>query len=234
MRPTPPPPTLRTVLLDLDGTLADTAPDLAYALNRLREEEGRAPLPYEVIRAAVSHGSSALVRLGFGDVTDETAFAALRQRLLDRYHRHLARDTRLFAGMDALLQYVEDNGLNWGVVTNKPAFLTDPLMAALGLAARAACIVSGDTTAYCKPHPEPLLHACRLAGSAAAECVYIGDAERDIRAGRAAGMHTLAATFGYLGEADRPQEWGADALVDDPAAIIRWLAQHRVRSVTVS
>lgn len=226
-------PLIRTVLLDLDGTLADTAPDLAYALNLLREQEDRAALPYDAIRAVVSHGSSALVRLGFGDVTDETKFAALRTRLLDTYHAHLARGTRLFAGMDDLLRYIEDNGLNWGVVTNKPAFLTDPLMAALNLAARAACIVSGDTTAHCKPHPEPLLHACRLAGSPAAECVYIGDAERDIRAGRAAGMRTLAATFGYLGADDRPAEWSADALVDSPAAIVEWLGRQGVRPITV-
>lgn len=219
----------RTVLLDLDGTLADTAPDLAYALNKLREQEARAPLPYDIIRPVVSHGSSALVRLGFSDVTDEVAFAALRQRLLDLYHRHLARGTRLFAGMDEVLRYIDHNGLNWGVVTNKPAFLTEPLMAALGIAARAVCIVSGDTTPYCKPHPEPLLHACRLAGSPAAQCVYIGDAERDIRAGRDAGMATLVATYGYLAADDRPETWGADALVDHPGAIIHWLEGRRTR-----
>lgn len=222
---------IRTVLLDLDGTLADTAPDLAYALNVVREEHGRAPLPYDAVRPVVSHGSSALVRLGFSDVTDEPAFAKLRQRLLDVYHQHLARGTRLFDGMDDVLRHVDESGLNWGVVTNKPAFLTEPLMAALGVAARAACIVSGDTTPYCKPHPEPLLHASRLTGSAPAECVYVGDAERDIRAGRAAGMWTLAATFGYLGADDRPHAWGADALVDRPSAILDWLAARRAANL---
>lgn len=221
---------LRTVLFDLDGTLADTAPDLAYALNALREEQGRPPLPYEDIRQIVSQGSSALVRLAFGDVTDEAAFAALRQRLLDVYHCHLARSTRLFEGMDDVLRYIDDTGLNWGVVTNKLAFLTEPLMAALGIAARAACIVSGDTTPKCKPHPEPLLYACRLAGSTAAQCVYVGDAERDIRAGRAAGMPTLAATFGYIGADDRPESWGADHLIDHPIDIIRWLESRRTVS----
>lgn len=220
------PLTVRTVLLDLDGTLADTAPDLAYALNELRAEQGRAPLPYTAIRPVVSHGSTALLRLGFSDISDDGAFAALRQRLLTLYGEHIARATTLFAGMDEVLHYVERHGLRWGVVTNKPAFLTEPLMAALGLATRAACMVSGDTTAYCKPHPEPLLHACRTVGSSAAECVYIGDAERDIRAGRAAGMRTLAATFGYLGADDRPDSWGADALVERPGAIIEWLANN--------
>lgn len=218
-----------TVLLDLDGTLADTAPDLAHALNVLRKEQGRAPLPYELIRPVVSHGTSALVRLGFGDVGEDAALTALRQRLLDLYHRHLARGTRLFAGMEDLLAHIEQHGLKWGVVTNKPGFLTQPLMAALGLAARASCVVSGDSTAHCKPHPEPLLHACRLAGSAAARCVYVGDAERDIRAGRAAGMATLVATFGYLGQADQPETWGADGLVQHPADIVRWLDAHRGR-----
>lgn len=219
----PAPPAVRTVLLDLDGTLADTAPDLAYALNVLREEQGRAPLPYEDVRPVVSHGTSALVRLGFGDVSDDETYTALRQRLLELYHRHLARGTRLFDGMDMLLAELERRGLAWGVVTNKPAFLTEPLMAALGLSVRAACIVSGDTTAHCKPHPEPLLHACRLAGSAPEHCVYIGDAERDIQAGRAAGMATLVAAFGYLGPDDRPERWGADGLLDRPGDVLRWL-----------
>lgn len=216
-------PGLRTVLFDLDGTLADTAPDLAYALNALLTEQGRAPLPYAAIRPVVSHGATALVRLGFAVATESAEFSALRQRLLDLYQYNVARETRLFDGMPAVLQHIEDAGLNWGVVTNKPAFLTEPLMRALDLATRAICIVSGDTTARRKPHPDPLLHACRLAGSAAAQCLYIGDAERDIQAGRDAGMPTLVAAFGYLGADDRPETWGADGLVHQPADIIRWL-----------
>jgi len=216
-------PSIRTVLFDLDGTLADTAPDLAYALNCLLREQERAPLPYETIRPVVSHGATALVRLGFGLSSDDPVFAALRERLLSLYQQHLARETRLFDGMAELLDFIEQRGMNWGVVTNKPAFLTQPLMAALGLAERAACIVSGDTTANKKPHPEPLLHACRLAGSKAAQCLYVGDAQRDIRAGHNAGMPTLVALFGYIGGEDHPETWGADALIGDPAEIIAWI-----------
>jgi phosphoglycolate phosphatase len=214
---------IRTVLFDLDGTLADTAPDLAYALNALLREQGRAPLPFEVIRPAVSHGATALVKLGFSLDPAEPLFAALRERLLSLYQQHLARETRLFPGMPELLVELERRGLHWGVVTNKPAFLTQPLMAALGLHARAACIVCGDTTANKKPHPEPMLHACRLAGSTAEQCLFVGDAERDIRAGRTAGMATLVALFGYISPEDQPQSWGADGLITEPAAVLPWL-----------
>ena len=214
---------IRTVLFDLDGTLADTAPDLAFALNCLLREQERTPLPYEVIRPVVSHGAMALVKLGFAIDPAEPAFSTLRERLLSLYQQHLAQETRLFQGMAELLDEIEGLGMNWGVVTNKPAFLTQPLMAALGLAERAACIVSGDTTAKRKPHPAPLLHACQLAGSEAAQCLYVGDAERDIRAGREAGMATLVALFGYIGPQDKPEAWGASGLVTDPAAIIPWI-----------
>jgi 2-phosphoglycolate phosphatase len=219
-------PGIHTVLFDLDGTLADTAPDLAYALNCLLREQERPPLPFETIRPAVSHGATALVKLGFGLSPEQPLFSALRDRLLSLYQQHLARETRLFEGMAELLAFIEEQGMNWGVVTNKPAFLTEPLTAALGIAGRAACIVSGDTTAKKKPHPQPLLHACRLAGSQAGQCLYVGDAERDIRAGHRAGMPTLVALFGYIGNADRPEDWGADALVRTPGDIAAWLERH--------
>jgi phosphoglycolate phosphatase len=214
---------LRTVLFDLDGTLADTAPDLAYALNRVLEEQGRAPLPFDVIRPVVSHGGLALTRLGFGIGPEHPDFAARRQRLLDIYRDNIARETRLFPGMAELLDTIEQRDMNWGVVTNKPAWLTEPLMAALGLDKRAACIVSGDTCTNRKPHPEPMLHACHLAGSLAHHCVYVGDAERDIEAGRRAGMNTLVALFGYIGDSDRPQDWGADAMLETPQLIREWI-----------
>jgi 2-phosphoglycolate phosphatase len=211
-------PGIRTVLFDLDGTLADTAPDLAYALNCLLREQEQAPLPYERIRPVVSNGATALVKLGFAIDPAEPLFAALRDRLLSLYQQHLARETRLFDGMAELLAFIEQQGMNWGVVTNKPAFLTQPLMKALGLSERAACIISGDTTANKKPHPGPLLHACRLAGSAAEQC-----AERDVRAGNLAGMRTLVALFGYIGDHAHPEEWGADALMAAPGDIIAWI-----------
>jgi phosphoglycolate phosphatase len=218
------PQPIRTVLFDLDGTLADTAPDLAFALNQVLIEQGREPLPFETIRPVVSNGGLALTRLGFGIDAEHPDFPPLYQRLLDIYRANIARETTLFPGMAELLDSIEHNNMNWGVVTNKPAWLTDPLMAALGLSERAACIVSGDTCTNRKPHPESILHGCQLAGSEAAQCVYIGDAQRDIEAGNRAGMTTIVALFGYIDENDTPHDWQADVLLETPEAITQWLA----------
>lgn len=221
----PLPHSIRTILFDLDGTLLDTAPDLADALNRVLIEQNRDPLPFEIIRPHVSHGSIALIRAGF-DIDPETEpFEALRQRLLEIYRNNLANRTRLFPGTGNLLSEIEQRGMNWGVVTNKPAWLTEPLLEQLKLASRAACIVSGDTTARSKPDPMPMLHACELAGSEAAQCLYVGDAQRDIEAGRNAGMKTLVALYGYIDEDDNPQSWGADSMVQHPDEILAWLAR---------
>ena len=214
---------IRTILFDLDGTLADTAHDLAYALNSVLKEQGLAPLPFETIRPVVSHGGIALIKLGFGIEQDNSEFEPLRQRLLDIYRDNIARETTLFPGMAELLDNIENSDRNWGVVTNKPSWLTEPLMEALGLTGRAACIVSGDTCNNRKPHPEPILHGCELAGSHAEQCLYVGDAERDIEAGRRAGLHTIVALFGYIGEQDKPLEWNADALLNTPAEIFDWI-----------
>lgn len=215
-----------TVLFDLDGTLADTAPDLAAALNRVLRDHGHAPLPFAQIRPEVSHGAAALIRLGFGSEPGGPGFDALRQELLDAYSAEIACETRLFPGMPELLETLETRGLRWGVVTNKPAFLTEPLLLALDLSHRAACIVSGDTLAHSKPHPAPMLHACACVGTQPKHCVYVGDAERDIQAGRAAGMHTLVARFGYIDAAIDPTRWAADAMVDSPLEILDWLEQR--------
>ncbi len=215
---------LTTVLFDLDGTLADTAPDLADALNGVLVEQGREPLPFERIRPVVSHGGLALIQLGFGMNPEDDGFAPLRERLLAIYRANIARRTRLFPGMAALLEALEAQGLNWGVVTNKPAWLTEPLLEALELRHRAAAVVSGDTLPERKPHPAPMHLACREAETPPAACIYVGDAARDIEAGRAAGMLTLVALWGYLGEQDRPTDWGADGLVETPEAILDWLA----------
>ena len=214
---------VKTVLFDLDGTLADTAPDLANALNAVLMANGREPLPFEAIRPAVSHGGMALIQLGFNLEPDNPDFEPLRRQLLEHYAAHIADETQLFPGMENVLEALEADGRNWGVVTNKPGWLTEPLLDALGLLPRAACVVSGDTLPERKPDPAPLHHACRLAGSQTAECVYIGDAERDILAGRQAGMPTLVARFGYLGEDDRPETWGAHGMVDRPDEILHWL-----------
>jgi len=214
---------IRTILFDLDGTLADTAPDLAYALNTLLQERGKATLPYETIRPVASHGAAGLIELGFGIARDTPRFAPLRERFISIYQAHLTRETRLFPGMRELLDQLVARGLNWGIVTNKPAFLTDPLVEQLGLDEDAACVVSGDTTANRKPHPQPMLHACQLAGSKPEECLYVGDAARDIEAGNAAGMQTLVALFGYIGAQDHPETWGANGLIRAPEEILDWL-----------
>ncbi|MFC1748579.1 HAD family hydrolase [Pseudomonadota bacterium] len=214
---------IRTVLFDLDGTLADTAPDLAFALNSVLEELGRRPLSYDVIRPIVSHGSNALIYLAFELDPGDEGFDPIRDRLLEIYSSNIARETSLFPGMDTVLETLESHGINWGVVTNKPGYLTDPLMKALGLYDRASCVVSGDTTSKCKPHPEPMHYAALMVGSEPAQCLYIGDAKRDIEAGRNAGMPTLAALFGYIGDHDSPDEWGADASINAPLEILERL-----------
>lgn len=222
---------INTVLFDLDGTLADTAPDLAAALNRVLLDQGCEPLPFSRIRPEVSNGAAALVRLGFGLAAGDAGFDALRQALLDEYSDHIAAETRLFPGMADVLTGIEQRGMKWGVVTNKPAFLTDPLLAALQVAERAACVVSGDTLPQRKPDPAPMLHACLATGSDPEHCVYVGDAERDIVAGRRAGMRTLAARFGYIGDGIDLSEWRADAIVDSPLDILVWLEEQGARAV---
>ena len=216
--------TITTVLFDLDGTLADTGPDLADALNVVLAERNQPTLPYDRVRPHVSHGANAMLKLGFGLTPDHDGFLPLRERFLAIYRDNIARHTRLFPGMDTVLDTLEARQLRWGVVTNKPGWLTEPLMRELGLAHRAACIVSGDTTANRKPHPEPMLYACRVTASLAPQCLYIGDARRDIEAGRRAGMATLAALFGYIGEDDLPEQWGADDMIEKPEQILEWLA----------
>ena len=217
---------IRTVLFDLDGTLADTAPDLAHALNALLREEGRPELPYETIRPEVSHGATLLVKLGFGVAQGDPEFDRLRERYLALYAENLCRHTRPFNGIEPLLQALQRQGINWGIVTNKPAFLTDPLVTGLHLDPAPACVVSGDTVANRKPHPEPMLHACAAAGSRPEQCLYVGDAERDIQAGKQAGMKTLIALFGYIGRSETPDRWGADGMIRTPIDVLDWINDH--------
>ncbi len=221
----PTPESLRTVLFDLDGTLVDTAPDLAAALNRVRAEESLEALPLEHIRPSVSHGSRAMVCHGFGIAPEHPDYERLCKRFLEHYAADLSSATRLFAGMEAVLDRIEQLGLSWGIVTNKPAYLTDPLIAALNLASRAACVVSGDTTAQRKPHPAPVLYACEVVGSAPGNCLYVGDAQRDIEAGTRAGTGTVAALFGYILPTDDPLSWGADIAIESPGDLLACLPQ---------
>ena len=214
---------MRLILFDLDGTLLDTAPDLGAALNQQRAEHKLPPLPAERIRPLVSHGSPALLKLGFGIQPQDSRYAGMRARLLEIYRAHLTRETRFFPGAEALLDALERRGLCWGIVTNKPTVLTEPLVAAFGLHTRAACVVSGDTTPRRKPHPDQLLHACTLADCSPHQTVYVGDAERDVQAAHAAGMRAMVALYGYIGAEDQPQNWQADGLLVEPADLLGWL-----------
>jgi len=217
---------ITAVLFDLDGTLLDTAPDMTNALNMLLEDEGKAPLSYEHCRDFVSHGSIAMITLGFGNQlinTNEEEFERLRQRFLDLYEQNLCVDTKLFDGMDETLHFLEEQGVHWGIVTNKPAFLTDPLLEQMQLDTRACSIVSGDTLPQRKPDPAPLYRAANECGCLATECIYVGDAERDIEAGNRANMQTLLASYGYIDSAQTPINWGANGIVEGPEEILDWI-----------
>ena len=204
------------VLFDLDGTLADTAPDLAAVANRMRAVRGLAPLPYDELRPLASHGARGLIGKALGVAQQESGFVTLRDEFFTTYEAALCVHSRLFEGMEAVLGAIETRGARWGIVTNKMMRFTDPLVAALGLRERAACVVSGDTTPHAKPHPAPLLHALTACEVAAGAAVYVGDDLRDIEAGRAAGMATVAVRYGYLGEGRPIEDWGADRIVATP------------------
>ena len=211
------------VLFDLDGTLADSAPDLAHALNRVRAERGLPPVAVESLRAHASSGARGLIGAGMGITPEHPEFAALRDAFLRHYELGLARSTRLFAGVAPLLDAIEARGLPWGIVTNKHARFTVPVVAALALGSRAGVVVSGDTTPHAKPHPAPLLHAAQALGVAPAACVYVGDDLRDVEAGRAAGMPTIVAGYGYMGNGSDPRQWPATGWIDEPLDLLDWL-----------
>ncbi|NOQ82064.1 MAG: HAD-IA family hydrolase [Methylophaga sp.] len=211
------------ILFDLDGTLVDTAPDLAFALNTLLEQEGYSALPYDDIRPVASHGSAGLLGLGFGISTEDKNYSPLQKRFLQLYQDNIARETALFDGMEEVLLALEKANIAWGVVTNKPAFLTEPLLEQLNLSHRAGCIVSADTTPFSKPHPAPMLHACEIIQHQPELCLYIGDAKRDIEAGKNANMQTVTALYGYLSEQDDPDSWLADTVIKHPRDILQWL-----------
>ena len=210
----------QAVLFDLDGTFADTAPDLANALNTTLVYFGRPALSLERIRPAVSHGGAALIRVGFQMEPGDPGFEERRQYLLQVYLQNICEQTRLFEGMDRVLDNLARNRIPWGIVTNKPAWLTDPLMAALPLPQNSDCIVSGDTCEHSKPHPEPILHACKLLQAEPVKTLYVGDAERDLVAGRAAGNTTVCALFGYIQPEDRPEDWPADHYIDQATDLL--------------
>jgi phosphoglycolate phosphatase len=207
----------RAILFDLDGTLADTAPDLAGAMNHVRAARGLAPTPYELLRPVASAGARGLIGASFGLKPEDDGFAELRTAFLDTYENAIAIDTRLFDGIERLLDEMQTRNIGWGIVTNKAARFTDLLVPKIGLG-HAGCVVSGDTTPHSKPHPAPLLEAARRLGVPPGQCWYVGDDLRDIQAGRAAGMRTVAASWGYCGHVE-PETWEADAIAASPLEV---------------
>ncbi|MCQ8106099.1 phosphoglycolate phosphatase [Methylomonas sp. SURF-2] len=213
---------LDCVLFDLDGTLVDTAPDLISCLNQTLLEHGYPAVPAAEVKPSISLGALAMIQRATQNL-DAARQQQLLDHMLDCYQDNIAEHSRFFDGMSETLETIEALGLKWGVVTNKRERFTLPLMEALNLSRRAACIISGDTTANSKPHPEPMLAACRQAGVNPQNCVYIGDASHDITAGKNANMRTLAALYGYIKDSDQPENWGADALIEEPRQLQQWI-----------
>lgn len=209
---------IAAVLFDLDGTFADTAPDLGRAINAMRTARGLTPVALADTRRVTSLGARGLLGVGFGIGPRDTDYDAMRAEFLQIYENNLCCDTVLFPGMAELVDRLEQRSVVWGIVTNKAERLAIPLLQQLGYGKRAACVIGGDTTAHMKPHPAPLLAAARIINVAPRDCLYVGDDQRDIDAGRAAEMRTVAVRFGYLNSSD-PDQWGADAIVSAPAEI---------------
>ena len=211
----------RAVLFDLDGTLVDTAPDMVAVLRELQREENRELIDYDLARSHVSNGAAGLVALAFPDI-DADYHERLRLRYLEKYGNAVCIESVVFAGLDALLDELDRIACPWGVVTNKPMRMTDPLLDSLGLSSRSACAISGDTLPQRKPDPAPLLLASEQLSIPPQDAVYVGDAARDIEAGRAAGMQTIAAAYGYINH-DDPYSWGADLVVEDTSELTNYL-----------
>lgn len=214
---------VRTVLLDLDGTLADTLPDLGAALNQALAERGHDRVPVAVLRPVVSSGARAMVQFALGSNHAAGEAQSVLERFLALYGAGVADRTVLFPQMVKVLEELERRALSWGIVTNKARAFTEPLVAKLGLAERAVCVVSGDSLEVQKPDPAPLLLACRQAGSPPQQCVYVGDARKDVIAARRAGMRSVVATYGYIPADEDPARWGADTLVASPEQLLEWL-----------
>ena len=215
---------MKHILFDLDGTLVDTAPDLANSLNAVRQEKGLKRLSLSTIRPTVSLGGNAMIKLAFGLEEKDEGFEEIREAFLQHYYDNIVNESTMFENMETVLKHIEDNKFQWGIVTNKSEWLTKPLVIEMGLDKRAACIVCGDTTKHRKPHPAPLIHACKKMNVEPEDTIYIGDAERDIEAGRRAGTKTIAALYGYIEADNNPELWQADHYVNTPIEIIDAIA----------
>lgn len=211
------------VLFDLDGTLIDSAPDLAGTANDMRAARGLEPVPYEELRRMVGAGARGMMGVAFKVVPGHDSFEALRSEFFDRYEQRLLRHTQVFARIPELLQALDARGLPWGIVTNKSERFGQPVIHGLQLHLQSRVHIYGDTTPHAKPHPQPLLEAARRLAVEPSRCLYVGDDLRDIEAGRAAGMRTLAAAWGYLGAAAPIEQWGADAIVHEPRSVLDWI-----------
>ena len=213
-----------SVLFDLDGTVIDSAPDLAGTANDMRRARGLEPAAFESLRPWVGAGARGMIGAAFGTAPGDARFDDLKDEFLERYALRLLADTRVFDAMEAVLDAIQSRGVPWGIVTNKHARFTMPIVRGLGLDRRAAVVVCGDTTLHAKPHPAPLLEAARRVGVDASLCVYIGDDRRDMQAARAAGMRAGVARWGYIEPADDVATWGGDAMLDGPDDILKWLS----------
>jgi N-acetyl-D-muramate 6-phosphate phosphatase len=216
---------VQAVLFDLDGTLIDSAPDLGAAADKMRVDRGMSSLPLEHYRPMAGAGARGMIGLAFGMTPDHPDFPALREEFFVNYERCMTQRTSIFDGVPELIAQLDALNLVWGVVTNKSARFTDPLTQAIPLFSSARAIVSGDTTPHAKPHPEPLFEAARRLGVEPSQCLYVGDDERDIVAGLAAGMGTIAATYGYLGQQDDTTQWGAHAYINFPGDLLQLLVK---------
>ena len=214
---------VRCVLFDLDGTLLDSATDLGQAVDAMRRERGLPSLPSPLYRASAGSGARGMLKVAFAVEPSDPGYAELRDEFLQRYEQRMTQTTQPFAGVESLLNALRERGLAWGVVTNKAARFTLPLTTSLPLFASARVIVCGDTTPHLNPHPASLIEAMRQAGVGPAQCIYVGDDERDMQAGKAAGVRTVAACYGYLGAGAQVDAWPADAVIDQPLELLNLL-----------
>jgi N-acetyl-D-muramate 6-phosphate phosphatase len=217
------PPVVDAVLFDLDGTLIDSAPGLTAASNAMRATRGLPPLPHHLLRPHAGSGARGMLGAAFQVLPGHDQYEALREEFYQHYETHLMHQTRLFDRVQEMLQRLDQHGVPWGIVTNKALRFAQPTVQALGLMQRASALIAGDSTAHTKPHPEPLLEAARRMQQEPPRCVYVGDDVRDMRAGKAAGMFTLAAAWGYLGVETSIQDWGADQVLAQPDELLNWL-----------